>query len=329
MGRSAAASSCAATAAQPPTDSIRRTDSMSDPRIQLKNPYIAGVLGYFLPGVGHLYQGRLFKGCLYLVCILGTYLYGLYLSDWKAVYWRWEPRHHHVAFFAQAGVGAFAVPALIQAKRYEHSASRSQTLTEPLADDFVGVIGVEGRRLNVSGRIHLNPVAGRFGEEVQGSFKGTVYPEDGEPEPIELELVGPVRMGPLIAARNGRQLACEIIETTNGREERIGWIAGEVPRSFFNYFAAPLQDEDLQRLNRNLGRTYELAKVFTWIAGLLNILAVWDALEGPAYGYGDEEEQSAAEKKRKQASDKPAGNTAAEQSEKVPQPSQTIEKPVA
>jgi hypothetical protein len=43
---------------------------------------------------------------------------------------------------------------------------------------------------------------------------------------------------------------------------------------------------------------FELALVFTWIAGLLNILAVWDALEGPAYGYGDEEpEPSEGERK--------------------------------
>ena len=29
--------------------------------------------------------------------------------------------------------------------------------------------------------------------------------------------------------------------------------------------------------------------MFTWIAGLLNLMAIWDAYDGPAYGYGDEE----------------------------------------
>ena len=41
-----------------------------------------------------------------------------------------------------------------------------------------------------------------------------------------------------------------------------------------------------------------MAMVFTWIAGLLNILAIWDAVEGPAFGYGDEhknEDEAAAE----------------------------------
>ena len=31
-----------------------------------------------------------------------------------------------------------------------------------------------------------------------------------------------------------------------------------------------------------------MGAVFTLIAGLLNILAIWDAFEGPAYGFGDE-----------------------------------------
>ena len=44
-------------------------------------------------------------------------------------------------------------------------------------------------------------------------------------------------------------------------------------------------------MNRRLGRSYEIALLFTWVAGLLNLLAIWDAYEGPAYGYGDEVDQ--------------------------------------
>ena len=40
------------------------------------------------------------------------------------------------------------------------------------------------------------------------------------------------------------------------------------------------------------GSRFELGVVFTMIAGLLNILAIYDALEGPAY---DGEEESPAE----------------------------------
>ncbi|MFN9825440.1 MAG: hypothetical protein ACK58J_14935, partial [Planctomyces sp.] len=34
---------------------------------------------------------------------------------------------------------------------------------------------------------------------------------------------------------------------------------------------------------------YDVAAVLTWIAGLLNLMAIWDAAQGPAYGYGDED----------------------------------------
>ena len=88
---------------------------MADPRIPLKNQYLAAVLAYLVPGAGHLYQGRLFKGTLFLVCILGTYLSGLYMSQGKAVYYRMDAGNRNIAFFAQAGVGMFAIPAYVQA----------------------------------------------------------------------------------------------------------------------------------------------------------------------------------------------------------------------
>ncbi len=50
----------------------------------------------------------------------------------------------------------------------------------------------------------------------------------------------------------------------------------------------PLDDPALEHLYGRLGKHYEMALVYTWIAGLLNVLAVWDAVQGPAYGYGDE-----------------------------------------
>jgi hypothetical protein len=71
---------------------------------------------------------------------------------------------------------------------------------------------------------------------------------------------------------------------------RTGEIEGTVSRPFWNWFQAPLEDKALEEIHGRLGRRYALAEVITWIAGLLNLLAIWDALEGPAYGYGDEDE---------------------------------------
>jgi hypothetical protein len=71
---------------------------------------------------------------------------------------------------------------------------------------------------------------------------------------------------------------------------RIGEIEGTVERTLMDWFQSPLEDKALEEIHGRLGRRYALAEVITWIAGLLNLLAIWDAFEGPAYGYGDEEE---------------------------------------
>ena len=64
---------------------------MTDPKIDLKTPWVAGLLAYLIPGAGHLYQRRLFKAGVYFVCIFGTFLYGMHLGEWKVVYWTENP----------------------------------------------------------------------------------------------------------------------------------------------------------------------------------------------------------------------------------------------
>ena len=72
----------------------------------------------------------------------------------------------------------------------------------------------------------------------------------------------------------------------------MGELEGTIPRAFMDWYQVPLEDDAVQGMNRRLGRRYEIALLFTWVAGLLNLLAIWDAYEGPAYGYGDEVDQS-------------------------------------
>ena len=108
---------------------------MADPRIPLKNSYLAAVLAFLLPGAGHFYQGRTFKGVLYGVCIIGTFSYGMFLSDWTALYAgspvsssgrRW-------GFVAQIPIGTPAMFAMIQQRRYRSPFNAPQTgLAEPL-----------------------------------------------------------------------------------------------------------------------------------------------------------------------------------------------------
>jgi len=83
--------------------------------IELRQPWIAGLLAWALPGLGHIYQGRTGKGILFFVCVLGTFFYGLYLGGGKVVYaaTNWEQQFRW-QYLCQLGVGLPSTPMLIQ-----------------------------------------------------------------------------------------------------------------------------------------------------------------------------------------------------------------------
>jgi hypothetical protein len=102
--------------------------------IDLKDPALAAVLAWLIPGLGHWYQGRGAKAALYFFCIMGLFSYGLYLggSDQpcrqgggkigygRAVYFAWRKDDHHLPYLCQIGAGLPALPALVQATRMGH-----------------------------------------------------------------------------------------------------------------------------------------------------------------------------------------------------------------
>ena len=92
---------------------------MSQQTPPLRSPYLAALLAWLVPGLGHYYQGRRGKAILYAVCILGLYFAGLAMGDWKIVYWRWinpfkYPDKFCIYYPGQFWVGLAALPALVQ-----------------------------------------------------------------------------------------------------------------------------------------------------------------------------------------------------------------------
>lgn len=275
---------------------------MSDPRINLRDPWIAGVLAFLIPGAGHLYQGRLFKAALYFVCIGGTFLFGMHMSEWKAVASFGQPsggenfrrgRKKNLGFLAQIGVGLPAVASFIQSRRYSNpenapvylnvrdanlSNAVGDELKEPLTAEYEGVLVDDDTVVRVEGEIHLEPIAGTF----KGTFTGSVARPDGV-EDVTLALGDWLFLDSRVLGDSRRELDAGVVD---GEGDPTGAkLVGAVPRSFGNWFTAPLDDKIQKGLHTRLGRRYDLALVYTWIAGLLNLLALWDALEGPAYGY--------------------------------------------
>lgn len=86
--------------------------------IELKQPMLAALLAWMVPGLGHIYQGRTGKGLLFFVCVLGTFFYGLYLGGGKVVYAAtdWEQQYRW-QYWCQLGVGLVSTPMLVQRHR--------------------------------------------------------------------------------------------------------------------------------------------------------------------------------------------------------------------
>ena len=124
-------------------------------------------------------------------------------------------------------------------------------------------------------------------KSIEGVFEGEL---DGRP--VHYTLGGNINLDRPIEADERRGLQTAIVIEQDGRQEVVGGMIGTIPRPFLDWFEAPMDEYLQQELHRKLGKYHELAMVFTWVAGLLNLLAIWDAVEGPAYGYGDEVEET-------------------------------------
>jgi hypothetical protein len=93
--------------------------------IPLRNPALAALWAWLIPGAGHLYQRRYAKGVLFMVCILGTYFFGLALGGGKVVYASFRQPDMRYPYLCQVGVGLPALPALVQRQRVMGSERRS------------------------------------------------------------------------------------------------------------------------------------------------------------------------------------------------------------
>ena len=154
--------------------------------IDLRNPLVAGVLAWLIPGAGHLYQRRFAKGILFLVCILSTFFFGLSLGSGHVVYASLAKDDMRWHYFCQVAVGAPALPALLQTHRVR-----------------------------------------------------------------------------------------------NGKEPLFGGVMAP-PRNVTNFDdPGSVRNDELAQWHRDLHSYFELGTLYTMIAGLLNILAIYDAVGGP------------------------------------------------
>jgi hypothetical protein len=115
---------------------------MRSTRVTLKNPLIAALLAYLIPGAGHWYQGRRFKATIYSVCILSLFIWGMILGNWQPVYSQLvyqtdrgystdgeevPTTKFSFGYAAQFFNGAMALPALVQESRLRNEQVRHRS----------------------------------------------------------------------------------------------------------------------------------------------------------------------------------------------------------
>lgn len=188
----------------------------SPPSINLKNPGLAALLAWLIPGLGHIYQGRILKGVLFFITICGLFFFGSWLGSWRVVYLRWDNDEWRFSYLAQFAVGIPALPAAFDALDVRPTFAR---VVPPLA-------AYESKPLTL--------------REMEALCERLNVPRGGSPEQMKKRLA---------------EAGAEYVVTL----------------------------DEVDDLHRRFGVMMHIAAIYTLIAGLLNILVIYDAAAGPAH----------------------------------------------
>ena len=285
---------------------------MASKRVELKDPAFAAVLAFLVPGLGHFYQRRFFKGALYCICILGTFFTGLNIGHGQVVYFQWkQPDNRTYAYLAQFWVGLPALPALAQANLRSKDSFVPNFVPEEFSAPYSGAVYNSNKEQigTVEGKIRVEPGSSENDagfEHWMATFTGQYKTAENTRDIVaEISHSDNMHSGYLdreVAPWPIRRIEGSFREKGNSRS--LGRVVGGVHRGLLDRLEAPLQDtstrsgepasisNDLDRSHRELGSRFELGVLYTIIAGLLNVLAIFDAHGGPAY---EDEELPTAE----------------------------------
>ena len=201
--------------------------------VDLQDPYWAAFLAWIWPGAGHFYQRRFAKGFLFMICVLSTFFFGLGLGHGRVVYASFKTGDMRWQYICQLGVGAPALPAMVQAMKTKNGADPFWVLCERFPADY--------------------PVE---------SLRFQRITDENRPPNFDEETLKDGFMAP-----------------------PAGPIYQDMP-------------DTLGRWHFDYKHFYELGTLFTVIAGLLNLLAIYDAFCGPAILTPAQRERMDAKKRK-------------------------------
>jgi hypothetical protein len=212
----------------------------------------AGFLSYLIPGLGQLSQGRTGKGLLFFVCIYSLFFYGMYLGTGTV---------------KAAGVGYH-----VSGNVYLPDTVRGNPDPRP---------PVPVKLPNFAIDLYNRPqFAGQFWVGVV-AWPAIVQYMSEEEEAAHHE------------ARARREEADKVSQDQPDEASRLRKNSEDLEQSLrtggwsghhiFGQFERAPSEAALNALNTSRGKELELGWVYTVIAGVLNIMVIYDAMAGPAF----------------------------------------------
>ena len=222
------------------------------PPIDLRDRWLAAFLAWLVPGAGHLYQRRYGKGLLFMTCILCTFYYGIFLGSSNVVYASFRKADHRPADdgvlqddarYAYLCQVGIGLPAVPAMIQARRMAGPNPK--PPLWDGYMAPPVLVGQRVHSAWAERLIEISANEGI---GDFDEENFHNYYD------------NMGREILPNYRRYLPEREGENRNDANS----IANELSMWHLHYSSM-----------------FDLGTVFTMIAGLLNVLVIFDAWGGP------------------------------------------------
>ncbi len=240
--------------------------------VELRDPWLAAFLAWLVPGLGHFYQRRWGKGGLFMTCILATFFYGLWLGGGRVVYASFREPDLRISLGQQSGLyGGTRSGLFSSGARYAY-----------LCQFWTGAPALPAiiQNIRTSGDTPKAPLWNGF--MAPPMVRSQFVPRDW--------VIEQQAKNPDLTAPNQEWSDGNFFDFNNQYLVFQPMRQGENPAD---------RTDQLGYWNYQLGSYFDMGTVFTMIAGLLNILAIWDAWAGPALppAKSDEPEKSAGKAK--------------------------------
>lgn len=218
----------------------------------------AGVLSYLVPGLGQISQGRVGKGLLFLVCIYTLFFYGLYL-----------------------GSGTHTTGG--RTYRISSNVYLPDTVDENARDRGMPAVATNlYNRPQFAGQFWVGVAAWPAIVQYLNYNRRDVAQAEQRIAELYHSLPAEESADPERAAEIRREIAQ--LEQSPALSHRL-----------LGTFMREPNPEAVNAVTNAGDKRLELAWVYTVIAGVLNILVIYDAVAGPAFAVREEEAKSAGE----------------------------------